>query len=234
LVGVNTAILSPAGGNIGIGFAIPINMVRKATAQLIAYGEVRRGQLGENIQDLTPELAQDIGIEQTAGAVVAQVLPDSPAEKAGLQTGDVITSVNGKRVQTTMDLRNTVGLLKIGERVNLEVLRNGDKRTLQVTIGKTAEARATVPQNPRLRGATFGPIPEGSPLRGRVQGVLVQDVQPGSPAAEAGLRPGAVITSGNRQPVRNLEEFQKAAGATKGALLLNIRRGNSALFLLVQ
>lgn len=234
LVGINTAILSPAGGNIGIGFAIPINMVRQVAAQLIEYGEVRRGQLGVIIQDLTPELAQAFGIEQTAGAVVAQVLPGSPAEKAGLQAGDIITSVNGKRVQTTTDLRNTVGLLKVGERVNLEVLRNGSKRNLQVTIGKAAETRVTVPQNPRLRGATFGPIPEGSPLSGKVQGVLVQDVQPGSPAAEAGLRPGDVITSVNRQPVRNLEEFQKAVSASKGALLLNIRRGNSAMFLLVQ
>ncbi len=234
LEGINTAILSPGGGNIGIGFAIPINMVRQVATQLIQYGEVRRGQLGIVIQDLTPELAKAFGLKQTKGVVIAQVMPGSPAEKAGLQTGDVITQVNGKPVQTAAELRNAIGLLKIGEKVSLDLLRNGTQQHVQVTIGKPEKTQVAGTPNPRLEGATFGSIPENSPLSGKVEGVIVQDVQQGSPAAETGLRPGDVITSVNRQPIRNLDEFQKAVSADTGPLLLHVRRGNSALFLLIQ
>ena len=135
LVGINTAILGPSGGNIGIGFAIPINMAREIMAQIVEYGEVRRGRLGVTVQDLTPDLAQafDISAGQR-GAVIAQVEPGSPADKAGLKAGDVVTSVNGKPVKSSADMRNAVGLQRIGAKVEFEVVRGGKTRTLVATI----------------------------------------------------------------------------------------------------
>ncbi|SCZ52323.1 serine protease Do [Thiohalomonas denitrificans] len=234
LVGINTAILSQSGGNIGIGFAIPINMAREITEQLVEYGEVRRGHLGAQAQDLTPELAQAFGLENRPGAVVTRVAPDSPAAKAGLQAGDVLVAVNGRPVRSATDVRNAIGLLRIDQRVNLKVVRNGETRTLEAVIREPATAAVQAGKlHPRLAGASFGNLPEGSRLAGKVEGVLVTEVDRSKAAWKAGLRPGDVITQANRQSVTNLQELERAVKGSN-SLLLNIVRGNGALYLLIR
>ncbi len=234
LVGINTAILSKSGGNVGIGFAIPINMAREITEQLVEYGEVRRGHLGAQAQDLTPELAQAFGLENRPGAVVTRVEPESPADKAGLKTGDVLVAVNGRPVRDAADVRNSIGLLRIDEKVNLEVVRNGGTQTIEAVI-REPEATAVDGSalHPHLAGAHIGNIPEGSRFADKVKGVLVMEVDRTQAAWQAGLRPGDVITQANRAPVTNLADLEKAVKGS-GALLLNIQRGNGALFLLIR
>lgn len=235
IVGINTAIIAPSGGNVGIGFAIPINMARDIMEQLIKYGTIHRGQLGVYIQDLTPALAKAFGIHVYKGAVVTQVIPNSPAAKAGLKVGDVVTEANGQPIGNAADLRNAVGLLRIGQTITLKILRNGRPETIHATIATPVQSKlAGVDIDKRLAGAEFGNIPEGSPLYNRVHGVLVIDVKQGSPAWYAGLRKKDVIVSVNRQPVRNLNQLTAAAKRSPKSLLLNIQRGNGALFILIQ
>jgi Do/DeqQ family serine protease len=235
LVGINTAILAPGGGNVGIGFAIPVNMTQQIMTQLVEYGEVRRGRVGVLVQDLTPDLAKAFDIKETQGAVIAKVVKDSPAEKAGLQAGDVVVSINGKAVMTSSELRNSIGLLRVGETVTMEIIRDGKSRTIKLAIAEPLQAKLEGKQvNPRFQGAIFGAIEEGNPDYGNLQGIVVQDVTPGSPAWASGLHRDDVIVSVNRQPVTTLEEFLKAAKGNGRGLLLNIRRGDGALFILIQ
>jgi Do/DeqQ family serine protease len=147
VVGINTAILAPSGGNIGIGFAVPINMARQVMDQLISYGEIRRGQIGVAIQDLTPDLAQALGTRHTEGAVIARVVPGSPAERAGLRPNDLIVAINGAPMRSGTDLRNRVGLSRIGDEVDLTVERGGAERNVNVRI----ERATTTAQRQRLR-----------------------------------------------------------------------------------
>ena len=235
LVGINTAIVGPSGGNVGIGFAIPVNMARDVMDQLIKYGEVRRGQLGVYIQDLTPQLAKALGVKQQEGAVVTQVAPDSPAAKAGLKTGDVIVKVDGKAVRSAAELRNTVGLMQIGQTVTMDILRDGKPEQIKARIEKAKQTKQEAGKiNKRLKGAELGNITPDNPQYGSVQGVLVLKVERDSPAWDAGLRKGDVIRSVNRQPVRSVAELDAAVKKSSDGLLLNIQRGNGALFLLLQ
>ncbi|MGD8926076.1 MAG: DegQ family serine endoprotease [Thioalkalispiraceae bacterium] len=232
LIGINTAIFSQSGGNIGIGFAIPINMAHGVMMQLIQHGEIKRGRLGAQVQDLTPDLAQAFNLKDSkGGAVVTQVLPDSSAEHAGLKTGDVVTDINGKAIKDATDVRNIIGLLRIGDKVHLKVLRNGEVKDLVAVVkepdGISNQGKAI---HGKLEGAQFGNIEKGSRLYGRIEGVLVLDVETGSPAWQAGIRKGDVIVSANRKKIRNLKEFKQAIKGSK-KLLLNIQRGNAALFL---
>lgn len=235
LVGINTAIFSPGQnpGNVGIGFAIPSNMVKQISDQLLEFGEVRRAYLGVQMQDITPELASAFGLNVQEGAVVTQVVPDSAAAKAGLQVGDVVTAVDGARLSNAASLRNTIGLMMVGQKVKLDIVRNGKKQTLtaQVTPSKELQTNGTV--HPKLSGATFGDIEEGSPYFGRVEGVMVYSVKRGSPAWHAGLRNEDVVTSVNRQGVSSLENF-KPLVHNADQLLLNIVRGRQAMFLLLK
>lgn len=235
LVGINTAILAPGGGNIGIGFAIPINMAHQIMTQLVAHGEVRRGRIGVMVQDLTPDLARAFDIKETQGAVIAKIAKDSPAAKAGLKAGDVVIKVNGQPINSAAELRNTVGLMQVGESATFEVVRDGKPRTVKIVIAQPVQTKFEGKQlNPRLQGATFGNINENSPEYGQIEGVLILDVQPGSAAWQAGLRKDDVITSANRQPVTNLDELKQAIKGAKSGLLLNVRRGDGALFILIQ
>lgn len=233
LVGVNTAILAPGGGNVGIGFAIPMNMVRDLMRQIVEHGGVQRGRLGVYIQDLTSELAQALDIDVTQGAVIAQVIPGSPAEQAGIEEGDVVTAVNGKPTKGAADLRNAVGLLRVGEEVKLNVIRGGKERVVGVEI--QLPVVSTEPGggiSPRLEGSVLQDADSAEDSGG--DGVLVVEVEEGSPAWEAGLRKDDVILSVNRQPVRNLRRMREAIRLNDRALLLNIQRGEGALFLVIR
>ncbi len=235
LIGVNTAIVGPNGGNVGIGFAIPVNMTQDIMTQLIQFGEVRRGRLGVAMQDLTPELAKALNIKTLKGAIVAQVVPGSPADKAGLHVGDVVVSMDGRPVISAGEVRNIIGLMRIGDKVTMEVTRDGQRRSVKVAIAPPEQAKEpAIEISRRLGGAVLGPLEENHPLYGKVEGVLVLNVEPNSPAWNAGLRRGDLIVSANRQPVKNVSDLRNAAKQTDDRLLLNIRRGGGALFLLIQ
>jgi Do/DeqQ family serine protease len=235
LVGINTAIFSQSGGNIGIGFAIPTNMVRQVTDQLVEHGEVRRGFLGAQLQDLDPDLAGAFGIATRNGAVLVNIIEGSPADKAGLLPGDVVTSANDKPVANAADLRNQVGLKRIGERVKLTVMREGKQKQVTITVAErnTADLAGEL-RNKHLAGATFGEIPEQSVASGRIRGVMVYEVENGSPVGRAGLREGDIITSVNRVPTRNLGEFLTVVNRLKGEMLLRVQRGNKAAFMVIK
>jgi serine protease Do/serine protease DegQ len=222
LVGINSAILSRTGGNIGIGFAIPSNMMKIVMNQLIKYGSVKRGVLGVNIQTLAPEIAQSMGLpDTTQGALVSQVVEGSAAEKAGVKAGDVITAVNGRAVKDAGSLRNSIGLLSIGEKVDLALLRDGKPRRVTATVSErdaAAEAKATG-THPGLEGADVTDSPNG---------VLIRAVAEGSPAAQRGLRANDVILAVGRVRVANAVEFRKATEGQE-AFVLQIRRGNAML-----
>ncbi len=235
LVGINTAIIAPNGGNVGIGFAIPVNMARDIMDQLIKYGHVRRGQLGVTAQDLTPELAKALDISGHKGAVVAQVDKGSPAAKAGLKAGDVIVAVDGKPVSDAAQIRNRIGLLMVGQTVRLDILRNGKPETIKAVIAQPQMTKMDGKRlSPELEGAELNNIEQGMPDYGQVKGVLVAGVAPGSPAWNAGLRSGDVILSVNRHPVHSLAQASQAAAGSRGRLLLNVKRGNAAMFVLIQ
>ena len=231
LVGINTAILARGGGNIGIGFAIPSNMARMVQEHLSADGEVSRGQLGIAMQDLTPELAQAFSLQVTNGAVVTRVEPGSSAERAGLKAGDVVLEIDGRPVRGGTDLRNRIGLLRAGSDVRLRILRDGREETVT--------ARIEAPQrqemqgdavDARLAGVSFERVLD----RDGASRIRIVAVQPRSLAARGGLREGDVILSVNRREVSRLEDLPEAAAAGRGSLLLNVQRGTSAFFLMLQ
>jgi serine protease Do/serine protease DegQ len=233
LIGVNTAILSKSGGNVGIGFAIPINMAREIMQQLIEHGAVQRGSMGAQAQDLTPELAAAFDIELHQGAVVTQVSSGSPAEKAGMKIGDVITHINDRPIKDAADVRNRIGLLRIGERVEMRILRNGKTKTLRAVIEQPEVAAIEGEKlHPQLSGAVLANVSEET-VRGRIEGIVVADVAPGSAAMRAGLRKGDVIAQANRHEVRNIDEMREAVKG-ESALLLNIQRRGGALYLILK
>lgn len=234
LIGINTAIFSKSGGNIGIGFAIPINMVIDIKEQLLTYGKVRRGRLGAQAQDLSPQLAQAFGIPMQRGAVVTSIVANSAADKAGLKPGDIITKINGRHVKNANILRNAIGLLRIGKLVTLNVLRDGQSKSLSAKIEKLITTTLKGKDlHPKLAGALLSNIDQNSPLYKRVEGVIFNQVENASPARSAGLHQGDIIVSANRIAIKNITELLNIA-ANSHELLLNIRRGNRALFLYLQ
>ena len=234
LVGINTAIFSGRGGNIGIGFAIPINMARQIMDQLLTHGEIQRGRIGVQIQDLIPDLAEALGTSHERGAVVAQVIPGTPAEAAGIQIGDVIVEMNGEPVVGSSDLRNKVGLLRVGDAVRLTIERDGKPMTIELAVGESSEvALGAGSQIPQLKGVVLGPLTPSSPLHEEVEGVLVIEVEVDTPAWNAGLREGDVIVEVNRREVKSTDEILEAFEGSVPPLLLNIRRGDGARFILI-
>ena len=233
LVGINTAIVGPSGGNVGIGFAIPINMARAVMQQLIRHGEVRRGLLGVQIQNITPDIASALGIDTRAGAIVAKVEPGSAAKKAGIKVGDVIIAVDGKPIRGAADLRNKIGLARVGDPVKLTMLRGKKKLSVTAVLSPRKRAKLNVGDvDSRLAGAVFGPI-EGAGS-GRGQGVAVLECPRGSPAWLAGLRKGDIVTSVDRRPVRSPEDLRTAVRANRGVLLLRVLRGGAALYIAIR
>ena len=234
LVGINTAIFTGRGGNIGIGFAIPINMARQIMDQLLTHGEIQRGRIGVQIQDLIPDLAEALGTSHERGAVVAQVIPGTPAEAAGIQIGDVIVEMNGEPVVGSSDLRNKVGLLRVGDAVRLTIERDGKPMTIELAVGERSEvALGAGSQIPQLKGVVLGPLTPSSPLHEEVEGVLVIEVEVDTPAWNAGLREGDVIVEVNRREVKSTDEILEAFEGSVPPILLNIRRGDGARFILI-
>jgi serine protease Do/serine protease DegQ len=235
LIGLNTAIVAPAGGNVGIGFAIPVNMARLVMEQLVEYGEVRRGQLGVVLQDLTPALAEAFGLAQLEGALVSRVASGSAAEEAGLRKGDVIVRMDEVPVRNAAALRSRLGVVRAGQTVELGVMREGELRKVRATMRSPSETGGEgAAAHPRIAGAILGPIDEGSALAGEIEGVEVKEVERGSEAWTLGLRPGDIITSVNREPVRSVKDVERLAKAGGRGLLLHVQRGGAAMFLFVQ
>lgn len=217
LIGINTAILSRSGGNQGIGFAIPSDLARTVMTSLVEYGHVTRGYLGITIQDVTPNLAKEFHLKRSNGALVGSVSPQGPADKAGLKDGDVVLSFNGKPVRDSRQLKLAVAETKPDSKVPVEVMREGSNRKLEVTVGQLpgtehlAQTDSGHGQNTgTLQGVGVGDLDgqtrEQFKIPHNVKGAVVTEVQPDSPAAEAGLKPGDVIESINRKPVSNAEQ----------------------------
>jgi serine protease Do/serine protease DegQ len=229
LIGVNSAILSRSGGNIGIGFAIPSNMVRSVVDQLVKYGEVKRGVLGVQIVSLTPDIADSLGAKDAQGALVQEVLEASAAEKAGIKAGDVVTAVNGQAVKSGPELRNRIGLMRVGESVDLSVLRDGKPRHFTVLVqarpGTEESAKAAGSVHHAFDGADLADAPGG--------GVLIRAIDAQSPAAATALKANDVITNVNRQKVANVKEL-KAAAKDQTTLVLTVRRGSATLIVPVR
>jgi serine protease Do/serine protease DegQ len=223
LIGINTAILSRSGGNIGIGFAIPVNMARSVMEQLIRYGSVKRGQLGVSMYTVTPDIAHSLGLPSVVGALVSQVVEGSPADHAGIRTGDVITSVNSQPVKSNSELRNTIGLLRVGDKVEIGLLRDGKPLRVTAVIADTTTELTGGPAS--IHKSFEGSVLADAPDAG---GALVRSVEPGSAAAQAGLRAEDVIVGANRGRVSSVRDLRdRAHGAA--VLVLEVRRGATVL-----
>jgi S1-C subfamily serine protease len=247
LVGINSQILSPSGGNIGLGFAIPANMAKSVMDQLLKTGKVRRGMIGVTIQPVTSDLASSLGLSEVRGALVSAVQPGSPAERAGIRRGDVILSLNGATVSDSNSLRNQVARMQPGTEVTLTISRDNREQQLKLTLGElpvvsgpgTGGGSDGGGTDPGKLGLRLEPLT--SELAARLnlptgtQGLIVTDVDPSGPAAAAGVRQNDVIEEVNRQPVRSVSDLQAAmdrAGTRPSLLLIN--RGGASVFLTIR
>jgi len=229
LIGINTAILAPDGGNIGIGFAIPSNMVKNLTGQMVEFGQVKRGELGILGAELNSELAKAMKVDAQRGAFVSQVLPNSAAAKAGVKAGDVVVSMNGKPLSSFAALRAEVGSLPIGTKLQLGLLRDGKPVSVTVELQQSTQDK--------VQSATIYTGIEGADLSndsGSDKGVRVDSVKPNSAAARIGLKKGDVILGVNQQRVANLGELRKILDTKPSVLALNVKRGDSSIYLLMQ
>jgi Do/DeqQ family serine protease len=226
LIGINTAILGPNGGNIGIGFAIPANMMKNLVDQIVEYGEIRRGSLGIRGGDVNADLTEAMNLSVSRGAFVNEVLPDSAAEEAGLKSGDVIISMNGNKINSFIELRAKVGTLGAGREAKLGILRDGKERTVTVKLQELASGQVAANQ--------MHPMLDGAELTNTDGGVKVEAVSNNSAAAQIGLLPDDIIVGVNRQRVTNLAELRKALENRSGVAALNIQRGNTNLYVLIR
>ena len=242
MVGVNTAIFSRSGGNIGIGFAIPVNMAKNVFAQLKEHGKVTRGWLGVMIQQVTPELAQNFGLDRPIGALVGQVVADSPAEKAGLKAGDVIIEYNGKEVSQMSMLPAMVANTNVGEKAKLVLIRDGKKQNITVEIGKLEDEEPVVAGTETGTSKKLGiTVQELTPKLAEslgmeeTQGLIITDINAGSAAAEAGIQRGDIILEINREKVESVAQYKKAlqAAQEKNTILLLIKRDQHTRFVVV-
>lgn len=234
LIGINTAILAPDRGSIGIGFAIPANMAKSVMLQLIEYGNVKRGLLGIGAQDITPELANAFNLNETKGAAVTLVQPYSPAEQGGMEVGDIITAINDVETKNSNDVVNTVGFLRVDSRIKVSVLRKTKSLNLNIVLSDPNKRKLLIEQkNPFLYGVGLKNFKLLSPIHGNVEGILIVSVEEESKAWQSDLRPGDVITSVNQEPVRSIDELKAAVLKVNKTLLLHVLRGPSALFLVV-
>lgn len=232
LVGINSAIISRSGGNVGIGFAVPTEIASSVMRQLLDFGEVRRGLLGVSIQTIDSEVARALEIDVDSGALISMVEPGSAAEEAGLRVDDIIVEVNKEKITGAAELRNAIGLKGSGEKVNIKYVRGNETKTTTATLRQQPQRSATPRDgadiHPGLAGAQFAPSSATS-----TRGIEVADVVTDSPAAQRGLQPGDIITAANRREVRNLEELAAVAAASSRLFLL-VERGDRAILLQIR
>ena len=235
LVGINSAILSASGGNLGIGFAVPSNMARIVMDQIVRFGEVRRGRLGIDMVDLTPAIAAKLGVGAQEGVAIAGVHAGSPAEKAGLREQDVVVALNGRPVRAAAELRARLGLTPVGEEVELRVLRGKEARSIRTRIAPPMKHATTEGKPvPQLPGMSVVEIEKGSPLYRQLRGggLIVAEVEEGSRAFRAGFRPADLIYAVNGRRVQTLAQLQRSAG--KGPYNVSLLRGDSGLTIIVR
>lgn len=231
LVGINTAIFGPNGGNVGIGFAIPANMMKNLVDQIAEFGEVRRGLLGILGSDIDAGLAEAMNAEVNIGAFVSEVQPESAAAKAGLQAGDIITAINGRKLNSFQELRAKIASMGAGAEVELTVMRKGDSMRLDVVLGDATETTVTAAQiHPALEGAT---LTNGTDDAGN-EGVVVSELERGTPASRIGLQPEDVIIGVNRIRTSSVADFRNALDESKGVIALNVKRGSASLYLVIR
>ncbi len=241
LVGINTAILSHgSGGNEGIGFAIPINLARSVMSQILDHGKVNRAYLGIMIQDITPGISKAMGLKEMKGALVGDVTPNGPAQKSGVQRGDVVLEVNGKQIEDSRQLRMTISMMDPNATVNLKLMRNGNPTNVSVKLGDLPsdkqQAKAEEgPSEQALDGVTVENLDSQTirelGLPAATTGVVVTDVSPSSPLASAGLQRGDVIQEVNHQPVKNVTQYEEAIRKAGSNPLLLVNRKGSTIFL---
>jgi Do/DeqQ family serine protease len=232
LAGINTAIIAPAGGNVGIGFAVSSKMAKAVMSQIVEHGEVRRGRIGVVIQDLTPAIAEAIDADAERGALIARVAPNSPAAKAGLQPGDIVVEAGGQPVSGASALKNHVGLLRPGERVDLSVRRGGEHLSTTLEVSDAADFAKSLVQEPiQLAGAELSNLPTGHPQSGA--GVLVRKSERGTRAWRGGLRAGDVVTAVNRQPIESVTDIEGVLSRHQKVLALEVLRGADELLVII-
>ena len=238
LIGINTAIIAPTGGNVGIGFAVPINMAKAVQSQLIDFGEVRRGRLGVVIQDLTPDLAEALGVTPGQGAIIVRVEPGTAADAAGLQAGDIVVSVDGTPIEGAGDLRNLIGLSNPDQVVTMTVIRDDEEITVSATLvagGGPAMRRGAPEGGEAIEGAELAELTSGMPGYGDVEGVAIISVTPGSAASRAGLRAWDIIMSVNNRAVTTVAELQKAIAEQRpGPVALSVYRDGGAFYAILR
>lgn len=230
LVGINSMIFTPSGGNVGIGFAIPTDLATGVMKQLLAYGKVRRGNLGVEVQDITPRIAKALGLKDTVGAVVTRINEGSPAENAGLQPGDVLTAVNGKPVRAAQDLRNAEGLLPLGAKAQLTVQREGTTRNVEATVA--AEKIATLDGakvDKRLSGVTLSDLTPDQKSQG-LYGVALSGIRRGSAAAEAGLQDGDIVVAIGQRRITGVKGLPTTGSLGGRQLLLTVVRDDAVYY----
>ena len=231
LIGINTAILAPGGGNIGIGFAIPSNMAQNLAQQLVEFGEVKRGLLGIKGSEMTSEMAKAFNVDAQRGAFVSEVLPKSAAAKAGIKAGDVLTTLDGKPISSFAELRAKVGTTAPGKTVKIGLLRDGKPQEVSVVLDNSSSASTSAETlSPSLQGAslTNGQLKDGS------KGVQIDNVAKDTPAAQVGLQKGDVIIGVNRERIENITQLRKLLEAKPSVLALNIVRGEETIYLLLR
>ena len=235
LIGINTAIISLYGGSVGIGFAIPINMAKDVAQQIIKFGSVHRGLMGVFVQPLTPELAQAMGHpESFQGALIAQVNAGSPAETAGLKAGDVIMQINDTKITQAAQVKTTISLLRVGSDAKITINRDGKTIDINAIVSDVKlNEQKLQSQNPFLYGLGLKNFEQDSPQHGHVVGIQVVGASENSAGWRAGIRPGDIIISANRQPTTSTKALQQIALQKKKDLLVQVLRGSGALYILI-
>ena len=236
LIGINTAIIGSGGrnpGSIGIGLAIPTNLAINISEQILKFGKVKRGILGVSAQDLTPNLAKAFGLKVRSGVVITEIRKNSSASKAGLKTGDVITAVDGKKVNKANDLRNIIGLTPVGQSLKFTVLRNKKTEFIKIEISENKEL-ANLKINPRLEGISFKEIKKGMREYGIIEGLIVSTINKNSIAFRNGIRKNDIILSINNIAVKSIKDVHELSRKNKDQIVLNVRRGNRSAFILLR
>ena len=237
LIGINTAIIGSRGGSgsVGIGLAIPVNMALDITNQLIEYGKVRRGYLGVSAQDLTNDLSKAFGIKTNRGAIITQVLKDSPADLAGISIGDVVIKINNEDVQNASSMRNKIGLLKLNSIITMEINRKGKIITTKVQITEPKISKNDdIKINSRLQGIIFSRILENMPEYGKITGIKIIKMRKDSVAFSAGIRPNDIILSINNIPVQKIQDLEIVAGKNDSEIVVHVQRKNRTAFILLK